>query len=257
MNKIAIAVVSVVSMSSVAVTSTALAQSRNMNTVWAIQPIAETPSDRAIGYDEWVLQQTLLPEGLFRLGGDAKVIGRPPLFSDGAQLIEVRTDGAVVACDVVARRQKLIGASQYCLIDYDRDGKFDGMFAVANISKGGGMPTVQGQYPRKAKPIEPVAYSRLNPNEIATRYFVGIRNAGKAALYDRQNFQICYGSESATDCLTDGSYTSASVFPAPVELLGAKMTILSREEGKVRVRVDRMMPPQPFGIVSTTTYTIR
>src|SRR5690606_21922732 len=134
-------------------------------------------------------------EGLFRLDGDAKVPGRPPTFFENAQLIEVKADGVVVACDAIARRQKLIGASQYCLIDYDQNGKFDGMFATESLSKGGGLPTVQGRYPKKAKPIEPVAYSRLNPTEIATRYFVGIRNAGKATLHDRQNFQICYGSE--------------------------------------------------------------
>lgn len=257
MNKVAVTVASFGAMMSIAATGTALAQSRNMSTVWTIQPSAETLPEQVIGYDGWVLRQALLPEGLFRLDGDAKVSGRPPLFPKDSQLIEIRTHGAVVACDAVARRQKLLGANQYCLIDHDRDGNFDGMFAVQNISKGGGMPTVQGRYPTKAKPIEPVAYSRLNPSEITIRYFVGIRNAGKAALYDRQNFQICYGSESATDCLTDWSYTSASAFPATIELLGAKFTVLSRDEGQVKVRVDRTMPPQPFGIISTTTYTIR
>lgn len=225
-----------------------------MSTVWTIQPATETPAERTIGYDEWVVRQPLLPAGLFRLDGEAKVPGRPSLFAAGAQLIEVRTEGAVVACDAVARRQKLVGASQFCLIDYERDGKFDGMFAVGNISKGGGMPTIQGQYPQKAKPIEPVAYSRLDPSQIATRYFVGIRNAGKAAIYDRQNFQICYGGESATDCLSDWSYTSASTFPATIELLGARITVLSREEGKVRVRVDNTIPLQLFGVISTVRY---
>lgn len=257
MNKIAVTIASFGALMSITVTGAASAQSRNMSTVWMIQPSAETPPEQVIGYDGWVLKQALLPEGLFRLDGDAKVPGRPPLFPKNAQLIEVRTDGAIVACDAIARRQKLLGANQYCLIDYDRDGSFDGMFAVQNISKGGGMPTVQGRYPTKAKPIEPVAYSRLNPTEIATQYFVGIRNAGKAAIYDRQNFQICYGSEAATNCLTDWSYTSASVFPATMELLGAKFTVLSRDEGQVKLRVDRTMPPQPFGIISTTTYTIR
>ncbi|WP_295323311.1 hypothetical protein [uncultured Sphingopyxis sp.] len=235
--------------------SAAQAQSRALNTVWLIQPATETPGERSVGYAEWVLKQTLLPEGLFRLDGDAGPAGGASKFTVGTQLIEVRTEGAIVACDAIARRQKLIGASQYCLVDYDRDGKFDGMFAVANISKGGGMPTIQGQYPKKAKAIVPVAYSRLDPAELATHYFVGIRNAGKAALYDRQNFQICYGSESATDCLTDWDYTSASVFPASIELLGAKLTALSREDGKVRVRIDATMPSQPFGIISS--YKIR
>lgn len=226
-----------------------------MNTVWTILPTAERPVERVIGYDEWVLQQHLLPEGLFRLDGPAGATGRTPLFQAGAQLIEVRTEGATVACDAVVRRQKLIGASQHCLVDYEKDGRFDGIFAVDNISKGGGLPTVQGVYPKKAKAITPVSYSRIDPADIKTRYFVGIRNAGKATLYDWQNFRLCYGSEAATDCLTSYHRTSASVFPATLSFLGASVTVLAREEGKVKVRVDSTMPSQPFGIVST--YKIR
>ncbi len=228
-----------------------------MSTIWTISPTTESPAERLIASGEWVLQQPLLPEGLFRLEGPAVVVGGTALLQSGAQLIEIRAEGATVACDAVARRQKLIGASQFCLVDYDKDGRFDGMFPVANISKGGGLPTVQGAYPKKAKSIEPVSYSRTDPAQIEARYFVGIRNAGKATLYDWQNFQVCYGSESATDCLSAYNRTSASAFPQSLNVLGSRVTVLAREDGKVRVRVDSTMPTQPFGIISTTTYRIQ
>lgn len=222
-----------------------------MNTVWTVLPAEDRPGERFVGYDEWVLQQTLLPEGLFRLDSPAGETGRAALFQSGAQLIEMRMEGATVACDAVSRRGKLMGASQYCFVDYERDGRFDGMFPVLNISKGGGLPTVQGSYPKKVKTIMSVPYSRIEPTQIETRYFVGIRNAGKAALYDWQNFQVCYGSEAATDCLTSYNRTSASIFPSSLSILGARVTVVERNESKVKVRVDSTMPSQPFGIVST------
>ena len=241
----------------VALNAPAFAQSRAMSTIWTILPATELPGERFIASNEWVIQQRLLPEGLFRLEGAASVAGGLPLLQAGTQLIEIRAEGATIACDAVARRQKLVGASQFCLVDYDKDGAFDGIFPVANISKGGGLPTVQGAYPKKAKVIEPVAYSRIDPSQIESSYFVGIRNAGKATIYDWQNFQVCYGSGSKTDCLSAYSRTSASIFPQSFNALGAQVTVLAREDGKVRVRVDSAMPSQPFGIISTTTYRIQ
>ena len=119
------------------------------------------------------------------------------------------------------------------------------------------MPTFQGNYPKRAKQITPVAYSRLDPAQIATPYFVEIRNAGKAPLFDRQFFEICYGSNAKTECLTGGQYTSASIFPGSIAILGARLTVLARDGGQVRVRVDAPIPPQPFGIMSVTTFQIR
>lgn len=236
---------------------TAQAQSRAMSTVWMIQPATDIPGERSLDSGESVLKQRLLPKGLFRLDGNAAFVGSPPQFATGTQLIEVSAQGAVVACEAVARKQKLLGMNQYCLVDYDGNGTFDGMFGVENISKGGGMPTFQGDYPKRAKLITPVAYSRLDPAEISSPYFVEIRNAGKAPLFDRQFFEICYGSDTNTECLTGGQYTSASVFPASIAILGARLTVLARDEGQVRVRVDAPMPPQPFGIMSIMTFQFR
>lgn len=230
-----------------AFSGTSFAQSRSISTTWDVQPTVAPTETQTVKQGEWVIKQTLLPKGLFRLESNVDLKDAPLLIA-GAQFIEIDTEGPLVACDAVGRKQLLLGMRRNCLIDYEKDGAFDGVFAVESTSIGGGLPDYSGKFPKDAQIIPLARYTRISPTEILTPYFVGIRNAGKGSLYNRQNFQICYGSEASVDCVSNYNSMPASMFPASVQIMGANFTVLSGDKESVVLNVEAAMPPQPFRI---------
>ncbi len=230
-----------------ALSGTSFAQSRSISTTWHVQPAVAPPEAQTVNKGEWVIKQTLLPKGLFRLESNVD-LEEAPLLIAGAQFIELDAEGPLVACDAVGRKQILLNTRRNCLIDYERDGTFDGVFPLQGTSIGGGLPDYTGKFPKDAQRIPPARYSRISPTEITTPYFVGIRNAGIPAFYNYLGFQVCFGNAEITDCFSDNSYTPLSVFPASLEMLGAGFTVLSREKESVVLKMDSAMSPRPFRV---------
>ena len=232
---------------------------RNLSTLWIVMPATE-PAGREVSVKsgELIMKQRLIPAGLAKLTGSAVDPEGKFELTSGAELFRVQS-GVPVYCIAGKRAPGGVakwlvggGSSQLCLVDADSDGRFEGEFTTASAV--GGLPTIAGKRPKEADPlVAPVAYERADPSTMTTQYWVGIEYQGKPLLYNRRNFAVSFGTDKSDSSLTDWVYTGAEM-PASQTLLGATWTVLALEEDRLKVRIDQPIPPQPFGIVQTTTY---
>lgn len=223
------------------------AQARDMQTLWTVQPADSPAGERSVGSGEFVLKQRLLPSGLAELE-----VGLGSELAAGVQLVEVTTPGAKVYCHARVARQKLIGHAQLCLVDADMDGRFEGSFKTTSQTKG--LLTIAGNRPKRPTAITPVAYRAVDPRQMKEEYFVAIERRNYFNIYSLESFMIAFGREGEMDRLTAPVQLKSADLPKELSVLGSRFTAIAERDGKMVVKVDAPMPPQPFGVVKTTTY---
>jgi hypothetical protein len=233
----------------VTLSATARAADRSLHSVWTIQEDPTLLGERTLAREDYVLKQRLLPTGLVSLSSDVA----EAKLTVGSQLIEVRSQGALVFCDPEPRAQKLIGHAQPCLVDADNDGRFEGLFFTSSTTKG--ILTIQGSRPKAPRTIVPVAYQRLDVTAFALPLFVGVQYRGNANAAGNHIFQINYGGETSVGSLTDRFMVGKAMLPASRTPFGAQFDLLGQSQEGIRVRVTKTMPTQLFGVMKTTTYT--
>jgi len=231
----------------IALPSAVVAQSRDLQSVWIIEPTVVPPGERALASGEFVLKQRLLPIGLAELEGPVTA-GKETLPS-GSQLVKVQTSAAKVFC-VPDLPKKVFWTT--CLIDADNDGSFEAW--DEGFTRTRSILMVSGKYPKKPKPIEPARYREVSPTSMRSVYFVGIERRNWFNIYSRESFTIAYGSEGRLERLTTPISFKTNEMPRELTVLGARFTAISEPDGKMLVRVSQAMPLQPFAVTVTTTY---
>jgi len=225
----------------------AIAQSRDLQSLWIVQPVAVPQDDRLLAGGDFVLKQRLLPTGLAELGADVAL--GTATFAAGTQLVAAAAHGVKIFCAAdVAKHNRF----PPCLIDSDSDGDFDGWFNGLSQTKG--LLTLTGRYPKKPKPIAETGYREVPPATMRDIYFVAIERRNYFNIYSRESFMIAFGGEGQVERLTAPISFKSSEMPRELSVMGARFTALSESEGKMRVRISETMPRQPFGIVKTTSY---
>lgn len=237
---------------------------REYQAVWVIAPSEQPLGPRSVNDGEYVFRNRLLPLGLVRLQTPAAKADGEIIVPAGAQLFAVLTEGPPIYC-VAGRReadrmvQALIGGGvnrQLCLVDMDRDQDFDGWFRSGNQVRG--VPNFAGHRPRELEPVSGAAYERLRPDEMEIQYHVGVRYEGTVGLLSRRRtpvFAIVYGTEDSLGMLTEQVRPQRDSDPFVVTPLGAEFVVNERRGDTIDIDVRRNVPPQPFGVVQTVTYT--
>ena len=228
------------------------AADRMLNTVWRVGESLVPAGEREVGRLDYALKHRLLPMGLAELTAGSADPGQG--LGAGTQLVEIQSAAALVFCDAGIRGQKLVGHAQPCLVDADRDGRFESLFWTTSVTKG--MLTIQGKLPKKPKPIGPLPYRRLDPGQFKDALFVGLQYRGDANIFGNHVFEVKYGSDEKTGSLTERILHKKANIPGSTDFLGGRFTILSAGADAIRVRVDRPIPDQPFAVFQTTTYRI-
>jgi hypothetical protein len=240
-----IAVSGAIALSLVALPSMAQEPSRDMQSVWVIQPAAVPVGERLLGGGEFVLRQRLLPSGLVEL--ELPVSIGDETLPAGTQLVEARTSGAKVFCDAHSSDDSLY---HLCLIDADDDGAFEGQFSTASQTKS--MLMLAGRYPKKPRAIAPARYRPVSPATMREVFFVGIERRNYFNIYARESFMIAFGSADRLERLTAPVSFKSEEMPREVTVLGSRFTALSEQDGKMLIRVSQPMPMQPFAVATST-----
>jgi len=241
-----------IALSLLALPSVAEGQSRNLQSMWVIQPAAVPAGERLLASGEFVLKQRLLPTGLAELEVPLS-IGDETLPA-GTQLVEARTSGVKVFCVPAVPKQKLVGASfQPCLIDADADGAFEGRFNAISQTKSILMLT--GKYPKKPRAIAATRYRQVPPATMRDEFFVAIERRNYFNIYSRESFMIAYGRDDQLERLTAPVSFKSEEMPRELTVLGSRFTALSEQDGKMLIRVTQAMPMQPFAVATTTSYS--
>lgn len=230
-------------------------------TLWQVQTPAAAPAERAVSDGETVLRQTLLPTGLAVLDVDvADTAGSRLVAKAGAQLIEASTGNGKIYCALsTLRSDKKTGALSenrsaitLCLIDSDANGRFENLF---EMPAGVGLPMIQGQLPKKLRPID-AGYVQRPVTEVQGEFWVGIRYEQYFNIYGNRMFFTDYGGRGQTQSLTEfAKFKSKGPFPQSVTVSGAKFTVLSADAAGVKLRTDAPLPDRPFAVTTYTTTT--
>lgn len=235
---------------------------RAFQSIWIIQPNDQPTGPRSVRDGELVFRNRLLPPMLARLTADAVDRDSGEVVAPaGTQLFGLMTRGAPIYC-VVGRRDPstavriLLAAAnrQICLIDTNRDSVFDAHFRVTNNVMG--VPNIQGRRPRNPDALTGGAFETLAPDEIATDYYVGVKFEGIVGLLTmpQPTFSIVFGTEESSNRLTMDVRPVRRSNPPVVTPLGAEFVVSAINGDVIEIDVRRNIPPQPFGVVRTTTY---
>jgi hypothetical protein len=259
----------------------AAAHAQDLRTIYVVQPAPVPEGQQALAAKDWVLKQPLVPTKLYELGTDAQLPSKtPPLVQGmerpvaGTQLIGISGGEAVVGCVAPNESAKLSQRFLPCFVDKDADGAFEAVFWRASVVPG--LPIISGPMPNattstRSKSLvglfgvkEPadlhllsvvVPYRDVDPATIRTPFFVGIQRRNFFNIYARENFMIVFGRDAEMGELTTPASFRSSEMPKEVSVMGAQFTAIAEKEGKMLVQVSTSIPPQPFSVVVTTTYT--
>jgi hypothetical protein len=230
--------------------------------IWHVEESDAPLGPLTVRDGDYVFRNRLLPSSLVRLTADAVDQESGELVAEaGTQLFGLSTRGAPIYC-VAGRREASAltrillsaGNRQICFVDLDKDGRLDGHFSAGNAVRG--VPNFSGHRPRNPKRLAtPASYRQLRPEEMETDYFVGVRYRGRALLNSRPVFTVTFGTLSSRESLTSGIRGPRELNARPVSAMGGEFVITGREGSTLQVDIRRKVPPQPFHVIQTVTYS--
>jgi hypothetical protein len=232
-----------------------------INNKWTIKNTDASKNDFLVSGGQWIIKQPLIPEGLAEISDDFSIevnSGRNLIsVKKGHQLIEVtNSKGVFIFCDPKNVRQYLIKRNYHlCFIDEMADGTFNSFFITP--SSVSGILAVEGYYPRKPKPMNQVSYLRLPADDLSGGYFVGIELIKDISIFGNGiQFSISFGQEDQKELgrITEKIEFSEKMIPGNLQIIGANISILSRDARTLRVKVLNTIPQQVFSIKTGLKY---
>lgn len=231
-------------------------------TLWHVMPASgDALGERMVKDGETILRQALLPSGLAVLEGDVSDTGREKLsVKAGTQLVEASSSAGKVYCALATQRLDTKSGGQIdnkhgttlCLIDTDGNSRFDAMFDAAG---GTGLLMVNAPIPKDTRPCD-VGYAVRAPSEVKGDFWVGVRYEQYFNIYGNRMLFTDYGGRGVTASFSNfEKFPSKGPFPIVRTVMGANIAVLAAEPKGARIRVDAVMPPQPFAVVTSTTTT--
>ena len=139
--------------------------------------------------------------------------------------------------------------SQYCILDSDKDGVFDGFFKRARTIEA--LPTVRGKITPNPRPIKPLRLEAVEPASLRTSYFVGInyiKLIGKAGN-KRPLFQRFAVSEFGHFPMEERFAGSAGINQS-INVDGAKISYSVQSDG-IKITSVEPFPAGPLKIIGT------
>jgi hypothetical protein len=174
------------------------------STVWTFRPVTQVPPTTA-ELDKPFFEQRALPYRLVRLSDELTIGKGKPLAKGTLLYLIMDKTNRMAFCTFKdssagnAAKSLFIPAldTRPCLIDDDRDGKFEKTFSVFELW-GSVAPTAKGDM-AKAKPITPVAYAEADPGDTMTDYRLRFEVHAKGSVPQPQlRFIFSAKNESAT-----------------------------------------------------------
>lgn len=230
---------------------TAAEPSRAMVTLYDIQSDVRQEGERQVSSYGLIVKQLLYPRGLAELVEPVSVRPVDPVLPIGLRLIAVSSTAAAIRCTLTANARILFGNFHTCLVDSDRDGRFESYFTATNSVPG--LVSITGRVPKKLKPLAmPVAYRDIDPALYDQKLIVAIQWWGGPNLWGYKQFKVVLGGvgDAVTDLAGPGVVVKPTEFPKNMEILGSKFTALSEKDGVLSVWVEKSMPSQPFAVKS-------
>jgi len=220
-------------------------------TVYDVQAAPAPAGEQLVARGEPLLEQPMRFRGLFELDGTVPVPAERPRLAQGTSapgagslLFEVKTGSAIVGCVLPSAAVPTAGQWLPCLVDANRDGRFEGLFfgRSADIP----VPTVSGYVPlnRIMALAEPVGYRRLDPAAPGEPLSVSIRHSNRFDLLRRSHIETWVQGPLGAGRLPGTVAFRPSGTPDDILVLNARLRLRSAPDRAIEVQVLEPMPPQ-------------
>lgn len=210
--------------------------------VWEVEAGTDAGKELILDRNGVVTSARVLPGRVVALSENAaSSTDGKILVAKGAALFLYHTIHGEVFC--ASALLKLDGGKIPCLIDSDRDGRFDramrilvpespGRFGAGIIGRGD--PTA----------ITPIGSTALEPRDYAAPQLVRIVMTGSGR--DNASFNVVINVRGK-DVPIRGLYGRAKgAFPAAADVFGARIVVLGVEGKATHIRIERAIPKQAF-----------
>lgn len=244
---------------------------------WTVEPVERLAPNAIVKEGTSLLKLRLLTDSIYQL--DTPYVSR-----DGKWKLPALTelDGMVsklpVACTQTERRRakysilngSYFEASNICLVDSDNDGSFDKVFdqsgfglrwltfeqAVYDSRKNDNRMAVQGLIPADAMSIEPLHYTKMQPESSKNLMYLNIFYAENHFLVGEFSLGFCIDYKALTkSCASLRPMTFLRTFkkseiPASFMMIGSQFTIHSFKDGNLEISLDQVPDHHVISIVS-------
>lgn len=228
-------------------------------------PLVDPPGPISAGHP--IFNAKLVPGQLFQLGAELALPDIELTLPAQTQLIGMHAP-LPIGCTV--KRVKKAGKSNLivkvnghiCLVDSNRDGKFDGLFAVPTGRSD--MLIAEGTLPQEFRSIEPVPYGEIDPDSLTDATYLYLFYSTNHSWVKK----FSLGFEIATDSNQKNyrrniwySYKDKEL-PIRDKLLGVEFTIVTKgkdgltfhfestDQKFLAFRGQQTFVPVPFGMAS-------
>lgn len=223
------------------------ANAEKFSTVWTFKPVTQ-PLPTSTEFDKPFFEQRALPYRLVRLNEELRIGKGKPLAKGTLLYLIIDKTNRVAFCTFKdssagnAAKSLFIPAldTRPCLIDDDRDGKFEKTFSVFELW-GSVAPTAKGEM-NKAKPITPVTYAEADPSETLTDYRLRFYVHSKGAV-PQPELRFVFSAKNDSDTIAypsekDGDGYTANPFNYNIRM---KLTEDKRADIKLTPTGEDMM----------------
>lgn len=221
---------------------------------WQIEPSTDAQLEVTLNPGDMVTRSLMSPDGSVELTADAVRSDDSFLIARrGEQLYARPARGTTAYCAQSSRKvlsANAIGApnsaaTDPCFIDRDNDGFFDESFRIDTWNaKVVGMAFVS----KKNVKISPVPYRKIPADEFHDKPSIGIKYVGTSPLTHREKFTLVFGGKVPATEVCCGVVATGDTYPRSVQLMGAKLSILKNEAGRISVRIDAPLAQGPFAV---------
>ena len=216
---------------------------------WLVVPDRPIEPTAWVGPNRAITSARLQPPRLFENRVDVRTPDGKVLVPAGVPLIGL-VSGTRAACAAEPRGDRGLAAAWWfgtnryiCLIDEDRDGRFERYFShrirPVNILVGA------GRFPATMNPVEPAAYVERNPATFANAPRIYVSYGHFASLVNKLIFKLCFAARRGL-CLAPDTRTKLNPLPQSFEMLGARFEVTAKEGDRLQITQTTPIKSQPL-----------
>jgi len=228
---------------------------------WTTEPEPTSSEVRVVRPGDVIAAARLTPSGLFVLEGEAKADGLSLATGTPLILLDSNVPNAHIGCTYTfvprgIAASIMFGSKQkfFCLVDADRDGRFESFFSIASLKIG--VPPMAGIVPDQRTTISPVAYregdvaARTDYPRLLIKYSHRDQITGIAYI----GLCLANPTTKSQPCVDSYNGVRDSKVPKTVELAGASIDVIAKDGAALTIRVTKPMERAPFVGIETTRY---
>lgn len=238
--------------------STANAAER-YNLIWLIEPIEPALIEKTVRPDDVIAEAQLLPIRLLTIDDDAVAADGKVAALSGAQFTVLQAN-LRSACTFTYRptsgfRRFMFNDQRFtCLVDEDRDGRFESAFVV--MSGQIGVPLSQGFIPKKRTPINPVPYRQIPVTEATGIPRLQFKYSHQDKITGHAYFGVCIANSATkkVPCFDGYSGVRSDKLPKEIGAAGVRALATAKQGSAVTISVKQGFERQPFTAMEYTQW---